>query len=75
MWSIGGAALTAVLLCAAAVIMAMRRARREIGVALESFDALRHEVADAIDGATRDAGRAQATRQVLLRHGNAATPR
>jgi hypothetical protein len=75
MWSIGGAALAATLLGAGAVALAMRRARRELGPALHSFEALRDGVADAIDGATRDAGRARAGTQVLLRHGRATWPR
>jgi hypothetical protein len=75
MWSIGGAALAAVLLSAGAVATAMRRARRELGPTLASFDALRHDLTAAIDGAERDAGRARASRQVLVRHGGPAAPR
>jgi hypothetical protein len=75
MWSIGGAALAAVLLSAGAVTLAMRRVGRELGPTLHSFEALRNDAIDAIDGATRDAGRARAGRQVLLRHGGATSPR
>jgi len=75
MWSIGGAALAAALLSAGAVTVAMRRAGRELGPTLQSFETLRTDVRDAIERAGRDAGRARAGRQVLLRHGNAPTPR
>jgi hypothetical protein len=53
----------------------MQRARRELGPALQSFDALRRDVRDATDRAARDSGRARASRQVLLRHGGPSTPR
>jgi hypothetical protein len=69
MWSIGGAALAATLSSAGVVTLAMRRARRELGPALRSFESLRDGVTQAIDGATRDAGRARAGTRVLLRHG------
>jgi hypothetical protein len=75
MWSIGSAALGAVLLSAGAVTLAMRRARRELGPTLHSFDALRDGVLGGIDAATRDVGRARAARLVLLRHGGASSPR
>jgi hypothetical protein len=75
MWSIGGAALAAVLLSAGAVTLAMRRAGREMEDALDSFAALRHDLQGAVEHAGRDSGRARASRQVLLRHGGPATPR
>ncbi len=70
MWSVGGAVLVWIALCAAAVALAARRFGRELGPALRSFDLLHREVTVAVERAARDTGRAQASRRVLLRHGS-----
>ncbi len=70
MWSVGSGVLVWIVLCAAAVILAARRFRRELVPALRSFDLLHREVTLAIERADRDTGRAQASRRVLLRHGS-----
>jgi hypothetical protein len=69
MWSVGGAVLVWIVLCAAAVALAVRRFRRELGTALRSFELLHGEVTLAVERTDRDAGRAHASRRVLLRHG------
>jgi hypothetical protein len=75
MWSIGGAALLLIASCAVAVALAVRKAHAEIGPTLQSFDALRTDVRDAIGHTSRDTGRVRASHQVLVRHGNPSTPR
>jgi hypothetical protein len=75
MWSVGGAVLIWVAICAGVVVLALRRLRREIEPALRSFELLHDDVATALTAAGRDAGRAGASRRVLLRHGSAPTSR
>lgn len=62
-------------MCAGVVLLAMRRARAGLEPARVSFERLHADVTGAIDRAERDAGRARASRQVLLRHGSTADPR
>jgi hypothetical protein len=75
MFSIGGAVLVWIAICAGAVAFAMRRARAQLDPTLQSFEALRDDVADALERTGRDKGRARAGQQVLLRHGTPSAPR
>ena len=75
MWSIGGAVLIGIVLCAGAIVLAARRLRAELEPARRSFDLLHRELGLALQLASRDTGRAEAGRRVLLRHGNTSSPR
>jgi hypothetical protein len=75
MFSIGGAVLLWIAICVSAVAFAMRRARAQLGPTLQSFDALHHDVGDAVERIGRDSGRARAGQRVLLRHGSSRAPR
>jgi len=75
MWSIGGAVLVWIALCAGAVALAARRARAELEPARRSFDLLHRDVALAVVRSSRDTGRAEAGRRLLLRHGSAPASR
>lgn len=75
MWSIGGAVLVWIVLCAGAVALALRRLRVELEPARRAFDLLHRDVALAVERISRDAGRAGAGRRLLLRHGNTPSSR
>ena len=75
MWSIGGAVLIGIVLCAGAIVLAARRLRGELEPARRSFDLLHRELGPAVQLASRDTGRAEAGRRLLLRHGSTPTSR
>jgi hypothetical protein len=75
MWSVGGAVLIWVAVCAGAVILAARRLRTQLEPTRRSFELLHRDVVLAGKLASRDTGRAAASRRFLLRHGSAPAPR
>ena len=75
MWSIGGAVLLEIVVCAVFVALAARRLLTELAPTRRSLDLLHHEVGTAVAAVSRDAGRAGASKQVLLRRGNHPAPR
>jgi hypothetical protein len=75
MWSIGGAVLLEVVVCAGAIVLAARRVRGELEPTRRSCESLHVEVTRAVRLVARDTGRAEASRRLLLRRGKAPTPR
>jgi hypothetical protein len=75
MWSMAAAVLLWVAVCAGAVILALQRFRRELEPARRSFDLLNRDIVVAVRHTSRDTGRAEASRRLLLRHGSVRAPR
>jgi hypothetical protein len=75
MWSVGGALLAAIAVCAGAVILAVRRLRTELEPTRRSFELLHRDLALAVQLSSRETGRAEASRRLLSRHGSAPGPR
>ena len=65
MWSIGGAVLVEVVVCIAAISLALQRVHRELEPTVRSFDRLHGDVTSAVDLISRDAGRVAAGRRLL----------
>jgi hypothetical protein len=75
MLSIGAAVLVEIAMCALAVFWAQRRAVSELEPARRSFELLHTSVEQAVVAVSRDTGRAEAGRRLLLRRGKIQAPR